>query len=276
MTVGVRTAEDEALDAIVAGTSDDPFRRARPPSRRRRRQARPRHPDDAAGRVRRAARDGRPRVRHAAAARPTGCSRRRCRWTAAPEDFAYRFRVREGAVTRDVVDPYQFGQVLTRLRSAPVRRGDALPRVGEARRASPDDRRGDRRALRRLGAQRAARQRDRRLQPVGRPDACDAPARAVGRLGDLHSRSGGRRLLQVRGPHAGGHLLHKADPYARRFEVPPNTASIIWTDGRYEWRDERLDARPRRRSTPGASGRCRCTRCISGRGGACPRRATAT
>jgi len=34
-----------------------------------------------------------------------------------------------------------------------------------------------------------------------------------------------------------GHLLEKADPYARRFEVPPNTASIIWTERRYEWGD---------------------------------------
>src|SRR5262249_28217158 len=33
-----------------------------------------------------------------------------------------------------------------------------------------------------------------------------------------------------------GHLLHKADPYARRFEVPPNTASVIWAD-RYAWND---------------------------------------
>ena len=35
-----------------------------------------------------------------------------------------------------------------------------------------------------------------------------------------------------------GHLLEKADPYARRFEVPPNSASVIWTEGRYEWGDE--------------------------------------
>ena len=34
-----------------------------------------------------------------------------------------------------------------------------------------------------------------------------------------------------------GHLLQKADPYARRFEVPPNTASVVWTEGSYEWRD---------------------------------------
>jgi 1,4-alpha-glucan branching enzyme len=34
-----------------------------------------------------------------------------------------------------------------------------------------------------------------------------------------------------------GHLLQKADPFARHFEVPPNSASVIWTDGRYQWRD---------------------------------------
>jgi 1,4-alpha-glucan branching enzyme len=37
---------------------------------------------------------------------------------------------------------------------------------------------------------------------------------------------------------AAGHLLEKADPYAQRFEVPPNSASIIWTEGRYEWGDQ--------------------------------------
>jgi 1,4-alpha-glucan branching enzyme len=35
-----------------------------------------------------------------------------------------------------------------------------------------------------------------------------------------------------------GHLLEKADPYGRRFEVPPNSASVIWTEGRYQWGDD--------------------------------------
>jgi 1,4-alpha-glucan branching enzyme len=48
---------------------------------------------------------------------------------------------------------------------------------------------------------------------------------------------------EVRTP--AGHLLEKADPYARRFEIPPNSASIIWTDGRYQWGDaEWLRDRP--------------------------------
>src|SRR4029079_14438377 len=34
------------------------------------------------------------------------------------------------------------------------------------------------------------------------------------------------------------HLLQKADPYARWFEVPPNTASVIWSDGGYTSRDQ--------------------------------------
>src|SRR6185436_16625437 len=36
---------------------------------------------------------------------------------------------------------------------------------------------------------------------------------------------------------SGGHLIEKADPYARRFEVPPRSASIIWQDRGYEWLD---------------------------------------
>jgi 1,4-alpha-glucan branching enzyme len=34
-----------------------------------------------------------------------------------------------------------------------------------------------------------------------------------------------------------GHLLEKADPFARHAEVAPATASIIWSCGDYEWRD---------------------------------------
>ena len=34
-----------------------------------------------------------------------------------------------------------------------------------------------------------------------------------------------------------GRLLEKGDPYARFWEIPPNTASIIW-DGKYDWKDE--------------------------------------
>ena len=160
-----------------------------------------RHPDAAAGRVRRAARHRRPRCSACSGGGPTGCSRRRCRSTDAPGGLRLplpRPRRRRHPRRRRSL-PVRPGP--DRLRPAPVRRGHALPRLGEARRPPPHDRRRDRRALRRLGAQRAARQRHRRLQPLGRPRARDAPAGAVGRLGDLHSRPDRRRLLQVRGAH---------------------------------------------------------------------------
>ena len=48
---------------------------------------------------------------------------------------------------------------------------------------------------------------------------------------------------EVRTP--AGHLLENADPYGQRFEIPPNSASVIWTPGRYEWGDaEWLRDRP--------------------------------
>ncbi|MGE0043811.1 MAG: 1,4-alpha-glucan branching protein GlgB [Vicinamibacterales bacterium] len=36
---------------------------------------------------------------------------------------------------------------------------------------------------------------------------------------------------------AQGGVVLKADPYARQFEVPPNTASVVW-DAEYTWQDE--------------------------------------
>jgi 1,4-alpha-glucan branching enzyme len=44
---------------------------------------------------------------------------------------------------------------------------------------------------------------------------------------------------------ADGSLVNKSDPYAQRFEVPPNTASIVWTPQRYSWGDDAwMHARP--------------------------------
>jgi 1,4-alpha-glucan branching enzyme len=42
--------------------------------------------------------------------------------------------------------------------------------------------------------------------------------------------------LEVR--DANGRVVQKADPFARLFEVPPRTASIVHTDHRYAWSDE--------------------------------------
>lgn len=34
-----------------------------------------------------------------------------------------------------------------------------------------------------------------------------------------------------------GEILHKADPYAFYSEIRPKTASVVWTNGEYEWQD---------------------------------------
>jgi 1,4-alpha-glucan branching enzyme len=64
-------------------------------------------------------------------------------------------------------------------------------------------------------------------------------------------------------------LVNKADPYAQRFEVPPNTASIIWTPVSYAWGDA-SGCRRRGRSAAGTTGRWPSTRCTSSRGGGIP------
>ena len=47
-----------------------------------------------------------------------------------------------------------------------------------------------------------------------------------------------------------GRRLHKGDPYARFWEVPPNTASIVW-DPYYEWKDDKwLEERKNKARTP--------------------------
>lgn len=36
----------------------------------------------------------------------------------------------------------------------------------------------------------------------------------------------------------GGQVLEKGDPYARQWEVPPHTATVVW-DGEHDWKDKR-------------------------------------
>jgi 1,4-alpha-glucan branching enzyme len=155
----------------------------------------------------------------------------------AAADFEYRFRVHEGSVTSDLVDPYQFGQVLEAFDLHLHAEGTHY------------------RAWERLGSHRMT------IGGVsGVHFAVWAPnAQRVSVVGDFNRWDGRvhpmRRLVpsgiweifvpdlpdgacykyEIRTP--AGHLLNKADPYARRFEVPPNTASIIWTEGDYQWGD---------------------------------------
>jgi 1,4-alpha-glucan branching enzyme len=54
--------------------------------------------------------------------------------------------------------------------------------------------------------------------------------------------AGARYKFELRGP--GGELRIKADPYARCAEQPPATASVVWREGGYAWRDrDWLEAR---------------------------------
>jgi 1,4-alpha-glucan branching enzyme len=152
-------------------------------------------------------------------------------------DFGYQFRVFDGAGARDVVDPYQFGQVLSDYDLHLFSEGTHL------------------RAWEKFGAH---------VMTIGHCTgvhfAVWAPnAQRVSVIGDFNGWDGRvhpmRRLVpsgvwelfipdltvgacykyEVR-THA-GHLLEKSDPYAQRFEVPPDSASIIWQGGDYRWDD---------------------------------------
>ena len=64
----------------------------------------------------------------------------------------------------------------------------------------------------------------------------------------------------------GGAIVLKADPYARRFEVPPRSATIAWETSGYQWGDaEWLAAGPPAAIT--STGPSLSTRCISDPGG---------
>jgi 1,4-alpha-glucan branching enzyme len=152
-------------------------------------------------------------------------------------DLAYTFRVHEGGETRDVRDPYRYGQVLSDYDLHLFGEGNHL------------------RAWEKLGSHVTA-----VGDVAGVLFAVWAPnAQRVSVIGDFNGWDGRvhpmRRLFpsgvwelfvpdvapgacykyEVR--TTAGHLLHKADPYAQRFEVPPKSASIIPQDSRYEWED---------------------------------------
>ena len=233
-----RMTNDAAVDAIVAGTSPDPF------------AVLGRHRvvvDGVAALVFRTLQPAAAEVQLVTYDRMFGMQRKRreglfeatVRLDArTPEDVAYRFRVREGTVTRDVIDPYQFGQVLNDVDLHLFAEGTqyrAWERFG-AHRMTIGTVAGVHFAVWAPNAQ--------RVSVIGNFNQWDGRAHVMRRLvpsgvwelfvpaladGDTYK-------FEVR-THA-GELLHKADPYARRFEAPPETASVIWSDGEYLWRDE--------------------------------------
>ena len=238
MSHGERTAADDGLDAVAAGRSDDPF------------AVLGRHRVVVDGLPALVVRTMQPAASEVQLVTPDRVyGMQRCRPQGlyqatvplpgrVPEAFTYRFRVREGASTRDVVDPYQFSQVLTDFDLHLFAEGTHY-RIWE-----------------RFGAQRMTID-----GTTGVHFSVWAPnAQCASVIGDFNHWDGRRHPMRHLVPSGvweifvpdvrederykfelrseAGHLLRKADPYARHSEVPPDTASVVWSDGGYEWRDQ--------------------------------------
>jgi len=237
MTGAVRTLEDASLDAVATGRSDDPFAVLGP---------------------RATTLDGRPAVvvrtmqpaasaveivtatasRAMAKRRPDGLFEITLPLEGGPATaFDYRLRIHEGSQTREVIDPYRFGQVLTEFDIHLLGEGThyhAWEKLG-AHCLEVDGVTGVHFAVWAPNAQ--------RVSVIGDFNRWDGRAHAMRKLVPSgiweifipELRDGDCYKYEVR--TSAGHLLHKADPYATRFEVPPNTASIIWTGTGYQWGD---------------------------------------
>jgi 1,4-alpha-glucan branching enzyme len=236
MSVSVRTPADDALDAVVSGTGDNPFAVLGP------------HRVIVDGRPALVVRTMQPSasdVQLVTPARVFGMQRRRPEGVfeatvpldGPPEEFVYWFRVREASEVRDVGDPYRFGPVLTDYDLHLFAEGThyrAWQRFG-AHRMTIGHETGVHFAVWAPNAQ--------RVSVIGDFNRWDGRTHAMRRLipsgvweifiPDL--ADGMPYKYEVR--TNAGHLLQKADPYARRFEVPPNSASVIWSDGAYRWDD---------------------------------------
>jgi 1,4-alpha-glucan branching enzyme len=168
---------------------------------------------------------------------PAGLFEARAPLTGGVADFAYRFRVHEGGAVRDIIDPYQYGQVLSDYdlhlfaegthHRAWEKLGSHVTTVGDVT--------GVHFAVWAPNAQRVS-----VIGDFNRWDGRVHPMRklvpsGVWELFIPALRPGACYKYEVRTD--AGHLLEKADPYARFFEVPPRSASVIWEDGTYAWAD---------------------------------------
>jgi 1,4-alpha-glucan branching enzyme len=236
MSVSVRTPMDDALSAIASGTGDNPFAVLGP------------HRvvvDGGSALVVRTMQPSASDVQLVTPARvfgmqrgkPDGIFEATVPLDGPPEEFVYWFRVREGSEVREVGDPYRFGPVLSDYDLHLFAEGTHY------------------RAWQRFGAHRMTIGHE-----TGVHFAVWAPnAQRVSVIGDFNRWDGRTHVMRKLIPsgvwemfipdladgmpykyevrtHA-GHLLQKADPYARRFEVPPNSASVIWSDGGHRWGD---------------------------------------
>jgi len=232
------------LDAVVAGTSADPFRVL----------GRHQAVEDQGSTV--VIRTMQPRasaVEVVVGDTVTPMARRRgeglfeavVAWAGAASDMGYRLRVHEAAGARELVDPYQFGPLLTSFDLHLFAEGThhrAWEQLG-ARRRTVGHVTGVHFAVWAPNAQ--------RVSVVGdfnhwdgreHPMRCLVPS-GIWELFIPGLADGERYKFEVR--TKAGHLLEKADPFARLYETPPRTASIVWTEGGYAWGDtEWMDARP--------------------------------
>jgi 1,4-alpha-glucan branching enzyme len=241
MTGAARTADDRVFDALTGGTHDDPFAVLGPhrvtTAGRRATVVRTFQPHASAVDLVTSTRGSRDRVTAMDRVRREGVFAAAIDHDGEPDELTYTLRVREGEHVHELVDPYRYGQVISDF---------DLHLFGEGTHY---------RAWEQLGAHALT------IDGVtGVHFAVWAPnAQRVSVIGDFNRWDGRmhvmRRLVPsgvweifIPGLHDGdcykyeirthaGHLLEKADPYGRRFEVPPNTASIIWTEGQYQWSD---------------------------------------
>jgi 1,4-alpha-glucan branching enzyme len=152
-------------------------------------------------------------------------------------DVGYRLRVHENGRTRELIDPYQFGPVLEDLDLHLFAEGThyrAWEKFG-AHRMSIGGIAGVHFSVWAPSAQRVSvigdfNNWDGRVHPMRRLVPSGVWEIFVPDVGD-----GACYKFEVR--TTAGHLLHKADPYAQRFEVPPQNASIVWSGHGYAWND---------------------------------------
>jgi len=232
----VKRAEARALGAVAEGLSDDPF------------AVLGRHPAPAGGPVGAVIRTLQPaasavdvvagdRVIPMKRQHPRGLFVAFVAWDGPLDALGYQLRVHEDGAVRDVVDPYQFGPVLTEFDLHLFAEGThyrAWEQLGSRERTIGSVS-GVHFAVWAPNAQ--------RVSVVGDFNRWDGRAHVMRRLvpsgvWELFVpglRDGSRYKFEVRTRE--GHLLEKADPYAREFETPPQTASMVCTGGRYVWGD---------------------------------------
>ena len=241
MRGATHSAEDTALEAVARGVSDNPFAVLGP------------HETVVDGRPAAIIRTMQPAASHVQLVRIPGgdavpMTRRYpdglFEATVPIEDATirtldYRLRIVEpGGHGYDLDDPYRYGQILSDFDLHLFSEGThyrAWEMLG-ARCITVGSTRGVHFAVWAPNAQRAS--------VIGDFNRWDGRAHAMRKLvpsgvwelfvPDLPD--GTRYKFEVR--TTGGHLLHKADPYGRQFEMPPNTASVVWTGSTYAWRDQ--------------------------------------